>query len=146
MRFLTVELDGTQRRISKSDAKDLVASGCYRWSEPGQKFEVKLNREERRHGSGGINLSARVLLAVPLELRPKMPRSARKQSGYIPLRLPPSEVPNCIFRPPDTDEWKLAHRNIERDLEMAFATSSACPAGAALPIGDSPLLSPAVSA
>jgi hypothetical protein len=143
MRFLTVELDGTQRRISKSDAKDLIASGCYKWSDHFQ-FLPK-NKRERREGLGGVSQS-RVLVAVPLELRPKMPRTARRQLGSLPVKLPPKEVPNCIFRPPDSDEWKLAHRNIERDLEMAFATSDSCAANAAMPVGDSPLLSPSLSA
>jgi len=145
MRFLTVELDSTQRHVSKSDAHDLLASGCYKWSEPGQEFVVKTTRWERRHGVGAVSVS-RVLLAIPLELRPKMSRTPRRQSGYMPLTLPPQEVPNCIFRPPDSDEWKLAHRNVERDLEMAFAPDHSRAANAARPVGDSPLLPPSVSA
>jgi hypothetical protein len=31
---------------------------------------------------------------------------------YIPVNMPPREVPGVYFRPPESDQWKLAHRNV----------------------------------
>jgi hypothetical protein len=107
--------------------------------------------EAHKVGQNAIQLtSAESWRAVKLRCK-RMPHDAEpantlRPMSYIPPGLAPAELPGCIFRPPDSDEWKLAHQNIERDLEMSFGTSDSCAANASLPIGDSPLLSPPISA
>lgn len=136
MRFSTSELDGTQRRVSKQLAKRLIASGCYRWL-------------------------GKLVSAIPLIERPRAVRTFSGMRYVPPGKMPPAEVENCFFQSPESDQWKLDHRNVERDLqiaasararqltrdlEMAFAAGDSCAQSAAFPIGDSPLLSAAVSA
>lgn len=50
-----------------------------------------------------IRTTAEILAARKLET-PKF--------SYIPDRMPPRDVPNCKFLPPQTDTWKLEHRQV----------------------------------
>ena len=42
------------------------------------------------------------------------PRLERDMSApiYIPEKMPPREVPGCYFQPPQSIQWKLAHRTV----------------------------------
>lgn len=40
-------------------------------------------------------------------------RIVRPAAPYIPDRLPAMDIPGVKFREPNTDAWRLAHRNVE---------------------------------
>ena len=40
-----------------------------------------------------------------LQVQPPAPR-------YIPVKMPPREVPGCYFQLPQSDTWKLEHRSV----------------------------------
>ena len=46
---------------------------------------------------------------APADVRLERPVAAKP---YIPEKMPPREVPGCYFQPPQSIQWKLAHRTV----------------------------------
>jgi len=73
MRFSTLELDGSVRRVSKQKKQRLLASGCY-------------------------EMIGKIITAIPVTRRkPGLRNSFMNGRYYIPPGLAPAEVGNCKF-------------------------------------------------
>ena len=95
MRFSTLELDGSSRRISKQLKQRLLASGCY-------------------------ELRGKLVAAIPLKLRSAAARN-HPAFRYVPSGpLPPAEVSGCKFIEPQSDTWREQHRMVSVEQLNAF--------------------------